>query len=100
MATYCPVCNKGTLKVGDKLVYCSDRVVEKVGNDFIDKGCLFKVNFDQKKVYGDVLTPGDIKALVEGKTLTSKKGHSLVLDLNNTFFTKITFAEKKADKDL
>lgn len=100
MATTCPVCNKGTLKLGEKFVYCSERSVEKIGTEFIDKGCEFKINFDQKNIFGSVLTPADIKNLVEGKTITSKRGHTMVLDTTNKFFTKITFAPKKEDKDL
>ena len=101
MATKCPICQKGTLKKAEKFVYCSERKVEKVGNDFRDIGCTFKIIFDQKKIFGSVLSPGDVKKLIDGETLTSPKGHTMVLDCENKdFFTKITFAEKQEDEDL
>lgn len=101
MATLCPICQKGTLKKAEKFVYCSERKVEKVGNGFKDIGCTFKIIFDQKKIFGSVLSPGDVKKLIEGETITSPKGHELTFDPSNTdFFTKITFAEKQEDEDL
>lgn len=97
----CPICENGTLKKGEKLVYCSERKLEKVGTQLVDKGCKFKVIFDQKKVFGSVITPIDVKNLVAGQTLISSKNHKMVLDLaNKDFFTKITFAEKIEDEDL
>ncbi len=101
MATTCPLCQKGTLKKAEKFVYCSERKVKKEGNKFKDIGCEFKIAFNQTKVFGDELKPADIKKLVDGETLTSSKGHTMTLDLENKdFFTKITFAEKEEDEDL
>lgn len=96
----CPICNKGTVKKGESMVYCSERVVEKVASGFVDKGCTFKIYYDQKKVFGEVLNPSDIKTMLEGGTITSKKGHKMTLDTDNKdFFTHIEFAQKD-DEDL
>jgi len=101
MAIQCPVCQKGTIKRGEKFAYCSERKTEKRGNDFIDIGCPFKIYFDQTKVFGEKLTPADIKKLLNGETIVSRKGHKMTLDLENkSYFTKIEFAEKKEDEDL
>ncbi len=101
MATICPLCGKGTLKVGEKMVYCSERIIKRDGKDFFNDGeCDFHIGFKQK-IFGRDLTPKDIKALVEGKTIKNKKGDVLRLDLENTeFFTSIDFAERPEDKDL
>ena len=101
MAIKCPICGNGTIKKGDKLVYCSERKAEKRGNTFVDIGCKFKIVLDQKKVFGDVLSVSSIKDLLAEKTIISTKGHKMTLDLSNSdFYTKIEFAEKKEDEDL
>ena len=101
MAIQCPVCQKGTIKKGEKFAYCSERKTEKRGDEFIDVGCRFKIHFDQSKVFGEKLTPQDIKKLLAGETLISRKGHKMTLDLSNQkFFTKIEFAPKQEDEDL
>lgn len=97
MATICPKCGKGTLKKGDKMVYCSNYKPTKKGDSWINEGsCDFKIMY-QNKIWGADLTPGDIKKLIEGGELTNKRGDKMKLDLNNSYFTTI---EKVEDEDL
>jgi len=64
-------------------------------------GCDFHIFFDQKKIFGEKIDAKQVKALIDGQTLESKKGNKLTLDLENKdFFTKIEFAEKEEDEDL
>lgn len=100
MATICPKCKKGTLKKGEKMVYCSEYKPKKQGNDFINEGtCDFHISF-KNGAWGKAITPAEIKQIVEGKTVTNQKGDTLELDLTSKFFTKITFAPKTEDEDL
>lgn len=100
MATMCPKCGSGTLKKGEKMVYCTDYKPVKNSGVWSNEGsCDFHITY-QNKAWGQPLSPGDIKKLVEGETLTSKRGHKMTLDLSNDFFTKIDFAEKGEDEDL
>lgn len=101
MATVCPLCKKGTLKKGDKMVYCDEYKPKKEGKDWINNGeCEFHIPYNQK-AFGRTLTANDIKKLVEGGTLKNAKGDTLELDIENTeFFTRITFAQRPEDKDL
>ena len=99
MATTCPLCQKGTLKKTETQVYCS----EKKWNSKTKKndGCDFHIFFDQTKIFGDKLDAKQVKALVDGETIESKKGNKMTLDLENKdFFTKIEFAPKEEDEDL
>ncbi len=100
MATICPKCNKGTLKKGEKMVYCSEYKPKKdeKGNWTNEGSCDFKITF-ANKVFGNI-DAKQIKELVDGKTITNKKGDSMVLDLEREFFTKIEFAPKVEDEDL
>lgn len=100
MATICPICQKGTLKKGESFVYCSEKKTEKTDYGFVENGCTFKIFYDQKKIFGMVLSPSDVKNLIDGKEIISPKGHKMKLDTTSEFFTQITFAEKKEDEDL
>jgi len=97
MATLCPKCKTGTLKKGEKMVYCGDYKPKKSETGvWTNEGtCDFHINLTNK-IWG-AISPEDIKSLVEGKTLTNKKGDKMTLDLTNDFFTKI---EKVEDADL
>ena len=99
MATICPLCEDGTLKKTESQVYCS----EKKWNSKTKKndGCDFHIFFDQKKIFGEKIDAKQVKALINGETLISKKGHKMTLDLEKKgFYTKIEFAEKEEDEDL
>lgn len=99
MATICPVCNTGTLKKGEKMVYCSDYKPKKVGDNWINEGsCGFKIHY-ANKAFGNI-DAKQIKLMIEGKTIHNKKGDSMVLDLESEYFTKIEFAPKVEDEDL
>ncbi len=100
MATNCPKCKNGTLKKGEKMVYCSDYKPRKKENgDWTNEGkCDFRITF-ANKVFGSI-NAKQIKELVDGKTVTNKKGDTIVLDLEKEFFTSIEFAQKEEDEDL
>ncbi|MDY0292572.1 MAG: hypothetical protein RBR02_09595 [Desulfuromonadaceae bacterium] len=95
MATICPVCKVGTLKKGEKQVYCSKKDYDSKTEK--NKGCDFHIFYDQKKVFGEVLEASDIVDIVNGKPLTSKRGRTIELDLTSKYFTKTT---KPEDEDL
>jgi hypothetical protein len=100
MATVCPKCKTGTLKKGEKMVYCSEYKPKKDGNEWKNEGtCDFRIMY-KNKAWGSDLAPGDIKKLVDGGTLENKKGDKMTLDLDNEFFTRIEFAPKPEDEDL
>jgi len=100
MATICPKCKKENLKKGEKMVYCAEYKPKKENDVWKNDGnCDFRINF-ANKVWGSPLSAGDIKSLVEGKTLTNKKGDKMVLDMDSEYFTKIEFAPKVEDEDL
>jgi len=100
MATLCPVCKKQNLKKGEKMVYCAEYKPKKIGETWKNEGeCNFRINFSNK-VWGNTLSPVDIKSLVEGSTLTNKKGDKMTLDLKSEYFTNIEFAPKVEDEDL
>lgn len=90
MAT-CPKCKTGTLKVGEKMVRCSNYEAEKDAHgDWHNKGtCDFRLPFENK-LFGK-MTKEDIKALIEGKTIKNKKGDSATLDLESQYLVKIDF---------
>ncbi|WP_128992089.1 hypothetical protein [Arcobacter sp. CECT 8986] len=98
MAITCPNCKKGTLKKGEKMVYCSEYKPTKNGDKWTNEGsCDFRIMFDQSKIFGKNLTPADIKNIVDGGTIENgQKKLSLDLD-NKDFFVKI---EKEEDEDL
>jgi hypothetical protein len=101
MAVNCPICGNGTLKKSDKYVCCSNHSVEKnEDGSFSENGCGFKIFFDQKKYFGRMITPGDVKTMVEGGEITSPKKHKMRLDLTSNFFTRIEFAPKAELEDL
>lgn len=95
MATLCPLCNKGNLKIGDANIYCSEKKYNSTTK--LNSGCDFHIFLDQRKVYGQVLDARDVKLLVEGQKLSSKKGRVIELDMTNKYFLKIT---KPEDGDL
>lgn len=98
MATLCPKCGTGTLKKGEKMVYCSEYKPAKVSGEWVNEGnCEFRIMFDQSKIFGKNLTPADVKTLVEGKKIVNKN-KTLLMDLENKdYFVKI---EKDEDEDL
>ncbi len=97
MATMCPKCKNGTLKKGDKMVYCSNYKPTKKGDSWVNEGsCDFKIMY-KNKLWGEDLTPADIKKLVDGGELVNKRGDKMKLDLGNEYFTVI---EKVEDEDL
>ena len=97
MATMCPKCKNGTLKKGDKMVYCSNYKPTKKGDSWVNEGsCDFKIMY-KNKIWGEDLTPADIKKLVDGGELVNKRGDKMKLDLGNEYFTVI---EKVEDEDL
>lgn len=88
----CPVCGSGKLQKGKVFVTCSNVKQEQDSSgEWKDVGsCKFRIFFDQRKVYGDVLTPADVKSLVEGKILESKTGKRLKFNKNKPpFYTDI-----------
>ena len=97
----CPKCEKGTLKKGEKMVYCSEnKPVKMEDGSWGNEGtCDFRITY-ANKAFGRSLTPGDIKSLTEGKTLENAKGDKMTLDLESPYFTKIEFAPKTEDEDL
>jgi hypothetical protein len=100
MATTCPKCGKGTLKKGEKMVYCSEYKPKKSGNEWVNEGtCDFRIMY-RNSAWKQDLTPGEIKKLVDGETLVNKRGDRMVLDLNSPYYTKIEFAPKEEDEDL
>jgi len=100
MATKCPKCGKGTLKKGEKMVYCSEYKPKKEGNTWTNEGsCDFRIMYSNK-AWGTALTPSDIKKLVSGEALRNRRGDVMTLDLQTSFFTKIEFAPKTEDEDL
>jgi endogenous inhibitor of DNA gyrase (YacG/DUF329 family) len=98
MATPCPICGKG-LKKNETAVFCSgnQRQKNERGEWFNAGDCEFRVPFENK-IFGKI-TPEQIRDLLAGKAVKNKKGDSMVLDLENKYFTKIVFAEKKPDED-
>ena len=100
MATICPKCKNGTLKKGEKMVYCSEYKPSKnESGEWVNDGtCNFKITF-ANKVFGNI-DAKQIKSVVEGKIIKNKKGDSMSLDLGSEFFTKIEFAPKVEDEDL
>ena len=97
MATMCPKCGKGTLKKGEKMVYCTEYKPTKNGDKWVNEGsCEFRILFDQKTVFGKILEPKDIKKLVDGEMLVNG-ARKMRLDLDSQYFTKI---EKDEDEDL
>ncbi len=101
MAITCPKCGKGTLKKSEKMVRCSEnKPVKMEDGSWGNEGtCDFRIAY-ANKAFGRSLTPGDIKSLVEGKTLTNKRGDKMTLDLESEYFTRIEFAPKEEDEDL
>ena len=97
MATKCPKCGNGTLKMkAEKMVYCSEYKPAKKGEKWINEGtCDFKIPL-KNKIWGEDLTGADIKKLLNNETITNKRGDTMILDLTSEYFTKI---EKKEDED-
>jgi len=98
MAMTCPKCGKGTLKKGEKMVYCTEYKPHKNENgEWVNEGtCEFRIMY-KNKVWGEDLTSADIKELVQGNVIVNARGDTMKLDLDSEFFTKI---EKKEDEDL
>ena len=102
MATTCPKCGKGTLKKGEKMVYCSENkpVKNPDGTWGNDGTCDFRIAY-AAKAFGRSISPQEIKTIVEGGTITNEKKHAtMTLDLDSEYFTKIEFAPREEDEDL
>ena len=100
MATLCPLCGKGTLMKGEKMVYCSNYKPKKEGKDWYNEGdCEFHIPYKQA-VFGRDLTPADIKRLVAGEPVKNKKGDSMILDLDSPYYTHIEWSPRAEDKEL
>ncbi len=99
MATMCPKCKEGTLKVGEKMVRCSGYEPEKDAQGvWHNKGnCDFRIPFENK-LFGKI-TKEQVKELIEGKTIKNKKGDTMVMDLENQYLVKIEF-HKVEETDL
>lgn len=98
--TPCPLCSEGNLKVNDSMIYCENRKMKPSGRDFYNEGtCDFHLFF-KNKLFGKSLSISDVKRLLKGESIRNAKGDTLTLDLDNDFFTRIDFAEKKEDKFL
>lgn len=100
MATLCPICGENTgkiLKKSDKQVYCEGYQARKDDSgEWINMGtCDFRIAFENK-TFGKI-TAGDVKALVEGKTVKNKKGDEMSFDPTAKYFTSI---KRKPDEDL
>ena len=100
MAIKCPKCGEGTLKKTEKMVKCSEnKPVKREDGSWGNEGtCDFRITYSNK-AFGS-LAPGDIKSMVEGKTITNKRGDKMTLDLESEYFTKIEFAPKADEEDL
>lgn len=101
MATLCPKCKTGSLKKGEKMVYCSENKPTKMEDGSWGNGgtCDFRITF-ANKAFGRSVTPQEIKTLIEGKSISNKRGDVMKMDLDSQFFTSIKFAEKTEDEDL
>lgn len=102
MATICPKCVKGTLKKGEKMVYCSEnKPVKNTDGTWGNEGtCDFRVAY-AAKAFGRPISPAEIKQIVDGGIVTNEKNHAtMTLDLQSEYFTKISFAPKEEDEDL
>jgi len=99
MALQCPKCGNGTLKKGQKMVYCSEYKPKKEGDKWVNEGsCEFRITYKQK-ILKRALRPDEIKKIVEGEVV-EVEGAKLSLDLSNQFFLKVKFGEKEEDPDL
>ncbi|NPA64961.1 MAG: hypothetical protein GXO16_08310, partial [Epsilonproteobacteria bacterium] len=66
MAIQCPVCGEGTIKRGEKMIYCSNYKPRKDGSEWYNEGtCDFHIPYNQK-AFGKKLTPNDMKRLLAG----------------------------------
>ena len=94
----CPKCQSQIMLVenietgANNLVKCANQKTEKKGNDFIEVGtCDFKISFKTKM---HDLSVQDMQNLLNGQEVVIKDNNKMVLDLNEKYFTKITFTEK------
>ena len=92
----CPLCKTGTIKKGDRMVYCDGYQAKKDGNTWFNAGtCDFHISFNQKGL-GRTLDDDEMRDLLNGKVLRNPKGDTLQLDIENKpFFTKMVFMEDK-----
>ncbi len=99
MAIKCPKCGEGTLKKGEKMVYCSDYKPRKNGNEWVNEGsCDFRIMFRQK-ILKRSIKPEEIKKIVQGEAVQIDNA-TVSLDLNNPFYLRVEFGEKQEDPDL
>lgn len=103
MATQCPKCQKGNLKLKkEKMVYCENYKPKKnEDGSWVNEGtCDFRILLDTKMYKIDAK---QAKELIENKEIeiTTKKGDKarLILDLENEFNCRLEF-EKEEDEYL
>ena len=103
----CPVCGKGTIKIGNdkngkpNRVYCSERKAERVGDEWINVGeCNFQLFLNQEKIFRKTLSTAEMKKLLSGETIKNNRGDQMTFDKDSDYFTKVEFAPKKEDRDL
>jgi len=103
MATQCPKCKNGNLKVKKgKMVYCENyKPVKNEKGEWINEGsCDFRILLDTKMYK---IEPKDVKELIEKGEIEikTKKGDTakLILDLENEYNCRLEF-EKEEDEYL
>jgi len=101
MATQCPKCKAGNLKVKkEKMVYCENyKPVKKESGEWVHDGsCYFRILLDTKMYK---IQPADVKNLIEKGEIdiTLKKGDKakLILDLKNEYNCFLEFAKIEDD---
>ena len=86
----CPKCNSPIVST-EVTFKCSKNVFQggKVS------GCLFTI-FRSAKFLEINLSEEDLKTLLAGKVIEAANGNSMVMDLNDKYFTKTTFAKRES----
>lgn len=85
----CPKCGSAIL-VNKKMFKCSTNVYK----DGEVTGCPFGI-FRENKQLDLTLNEEQFKLLIEGECVVGENGNSMVLDLNEKYFTKITYAKSQ-----
>lgn len=85
MATQCPICQKGTLRISkySQNVDCSEiEYAVLPGTDYPQNvGCDFDFDFGRSKAeFGVELTTADIKTLISGGEIALSDGDTLIFD--------------------
>ena len=99
MATQCPKCKNGNLKVKkEKMVYCENYQPKKnESGEWVNEGsCNFRILLDTKMYK---IEPKDVKELIEKCEIEikTKKGDKakLILDLENEYFCRLEFIKEE-----